>query len=275
MRFKAFLEAALPGKDLKFEELTLDKLYHTLKTECSKSLWRVEEDQPLWRGLSRHTGSDDDGEPWYPKARSDIMITDTAAGERRSQNTSNQYTLILDNNPYMKDYPKRKKSLICTTSETTAGGFGQVYAVIPFDSVKKIASTNVGDLWNVIIKLWDFSVSIEVWNDLWDILDLSESEWSKWEEFQNQLIKSEEFYNNVKAKVANFTRIDIDDLNFPKPKNFLDSVCRAFSPETLGFSLHGLRDNIKTPSETWFSGKCVLISSDMWTKVSGRDLSEA
>lgn len=67
--------------------------------------------------------------------------------ERKSANTTNEYTYlfseILDS---WKKYPKRNKSIICSTSEKYAADYGNVYYVIPFDKTS-IGICPQSDLW--------------------------------------------------------------------------------------------------------------------------------
>ena len=71
---------------------------------------------------------------------------------RRSANTANYYTELLDSFESWKDYPKRSKSLICSTSYYTANGYGRgnCYIVLPKNNTK-LAVCPRDDLW------WSFS----------------------------------------------------------------------------------------------------------------------
>ena len=55
---------------------------------------------------------------------------------RVSANTGNHYTLIMDNSSSWKSYPKRSKSLICSTDEGYAIDFGKTYRVYPINGGK-------------------------------------------------------------------------------------------------------------------------------------------
>jgi len=46
---------------------------------------------------------------------------------RKSRNTSNYYTLIMDHSQKWKQYPKGSKSIICTTSRSKAENYGSIY----------------------------------------------------------------------------------------------------------------------------------------------------
>ncbi len=50
---------------------------------------------------------------------------------RKSANTTNWYTQIISNSKLWKKYPRRDKSIICTTSPATASAYGEGYLVLP------------------------------------------------------------------------------------------------------------------------------------------------
>lgn len=67
--------------------------------------------------------------------------------DRVSKNTLNYYTQWMDNHSQWNAYPKRSKSLICTTSLDTAHGYHQkVFRVIPSNDCK-IGVVPAADLW--------------------------------------------------------------------------------------------------------------------------------
>ena len=80
----------------------------------------------------------------HGSARFDIL--------RRSANTSNYTTLIIDNDPAWMEYPKRSKSYICTTSQNTADAYGSIYKVYPYNGAN-IGICGSTDLWFSFKKL--------------------------------------------------------------------------------------------------------------------------
>jgi hypothetical protein len=78
---------------------------------------------------------------------------DTDKMDRTSANTKNYYTIWMDNNPEWKDYPQRSKSLICSSSYSTADGFGSVQLIIPAD-MNKIGICLEHDLWRTFTRLF-------------------------------------------------------------------------------------------------------------------------
>jgi len=94
---------------------------------------------------------------------SDIMLSDPKLIERKSQNTSNHYTVLLDNLPSWRNFPKRSRSLICATKKYIASGFGDVFLVLPFDGAK-IAVCPTTDIW--AIKFEKLGTSLEIFNNI-------------------------------------------------------------------------------------------------------------
>jgi len=68
--------------------------------------------------------------------------------KRKSQNTYNFYTLLIDNSKSWSQYPKRSESIICTTDSESAHGYGEghFYLVIPFD-LASIGVAPEADIW--------------------------------------------------------------------------------------------------------------------------------
>lgn len=65
-------------------------------------------------------------------ARSEgVLYVEPAKFKRRSANTDNYYTEIVDNSDRWQMYPKRSQSLICSTDLSTASGYGTTYVVLP------------------------------------------------------------------------------------------------------------------------------------------------
>ena len=98
---------------------------------------------------------------------STYLIVDPKNFERVSANTSNYYTTLMDNFSEWNAYPKRAKSLICSTDSETAeqyGGF--VYYVFPLELNSKFGKCSKSDIWysfrqSGIYSLDDFNDAIK------------------------------------------------------------------------------------------------------------------
>jgi hypothetical protein len=138
---------ALKGKEYG-RKLNLGDLQMFLDRFCKDFSW---DDKPIYRGIYSTGGI----------KLGDVMLFNPKAIDRESANTKNYYTLLFDNSPYRNGFPKRSKSLICSTSYYTAEDFGErVYRVIPFDGAK-IGVCNSDDFWASFPKL---GVSLDDFN---------------------------------------------------------------------------------------------------------------
>ncbi len=67
---------------------------------------------------------------------------------RNSRNTTNEFTILVDNFlPSWKNYPKRSKSFICTTSHYIADGYGEPYFVLPYGNPDIGVCSDI-DMWD-------------------------------------------------------------------------------------------------------------------------------
>jgi len=78
---------------------------------------------------------------------SGVQYVEPAKFKRRSANTMNYYTEIVDNSDRWSMYPKRSQSLICSTDLATAYGYGTVYVVLPQGN-PVIGICPAGDWWH-------------------------------------------------------------------------------------------------------------------------------
>lgn len=165
--------------------------------------------------------------------------------------------MLLDNNPHSADFPKRSRCYIASTNLSRANNYGSSSRVlIPFDGVK-IGVVNNPDMWDAKIKIFGETSNIEGLNNAWENLGIPASI-DAFEQFEKLLDKK----NNL--AIARFK------IWFPDgdPKNFMQQVFNAYSPESTGFTVHTTADlpqNIKNRSiEVWIGGKVLVISFAMW-----------
>lgn len=90
--------------------------------------------------------------------------TDPKLSTRKSRNTTNHYTILMDNLPVWSAYPKRSKSLVCSTDYWVASGYGRIYAIIPKQgAVFGVCSRS--DLWS---SFWNNDYSLETFNRMFE-----------------------------------------------------------------------------------------------------------
>ncbi len=191
------------------------------------------------------------------------FIGDSRVHVRRSANTLNYYTLLIDNDPAWEKFPKRSASFICSTSEDIAMGYGQVvYLVFPYDGVK-IAGCGKYDFWE------SFDYRADQINSLLYALfttnDISTDDTSL-EELNKNIDKLEKIakstgLNLEKGKGIRFPTLPsrsaelIDEMN---KHGVLKTLRSIFSPKK--HRLIKAADLSETSEEIWFSGKAVFVN---------------
>ena len=85
----------------------------------------------------------------------DFAYVRPSTSERKSANTTNYYTLLMSNLPAWEKYPKRNRSMICSTNFHNAKSYGgehdNLYHVFPKDGAK-IGVCPENDIW------WSFAL---------------------------------------------------------------------------------------------------------------------
>lgn len=190
---------------------------------------------------------------------------------RPSQNTNNIYTTIIDNSPYWKEYPKRSKSIICTTNYNISESYGDVYRVIPFNN-SKWGICQYSDIWtsfhyikNVLkfFNMEDFNMIIGHMitkeriptnqNELLEIL--------KNINYKNIIINN---YNNKEFSSLEKT---IEDL-LKNYDNLYDLLIDIIKPDINNFKVKTY-DEIKNITyyldrEIWTDSNCILVYNDLF-----------
>lgn len=197
---------------------------------------------------------------WSEYETGAVMI-DTSSGTRRSENTWNHYTLLLDNSPYYKGWPRRSKSIICTTDPKEASGYGTVMALIPLDGAK-IGIVPESDMWHA---QFDFSAMY----DRKDTMDFETFPWT-----MNRLGFPDSTYRAMvkhasTRSFANKFKEDFPDATIG-PEEFIPYLLEKTAPGNIGMEMRTTADFITTDfrqRECWVEGKCVLIEEDVYKRV--------
>jgi len=248
-----------------YKNLSTEEAIKFLNTHCKNALWMLEKNKPFYRGITEYKDVD------ITKIKG-FSLVNTELTTRRSQNTSNYYTVILDNNPLNKDFPKRSKSFVGTTSFDYALGYSSsghhgVFVMVPTDSAK-IGVVNHSDMWHTKIKLFGLNKNIEEFNNYFAELfnyPLSETiTIDMFKDFDSRL-KS----GDVTA-ISNFHSA----FGFRKDvyhTKFLEEIFDAYSSKKTGhewyYSSNFPTNILQTNTEVWISGKIVLISFKMWNSL--------
>lgn len=176
------------------------------------------------------------------------------AGERRSRNTSNHYTVILDE-VLPKEFPKRSKSIICANwyGMTHADRYGTLHAIIPFDGVK-IGVCPYMDMWDTEITLGGETGSIPGWNYWLKKVGVTENM------SFNEMVKTMEAHNGGDSDYEWLKKIQ---------GNVREELIKAYTKPfkvatTANSNIYNADEDAR---EVWIGGKCVAINMKIYSKM--------
>lgn len=231
---------------------TKDEIVKLIKENCDTS-------KLIYRGMS-------DGDDFY-------KITGENGG-RKSANTSNHYTIILDHFIAQKNskYPLRSKSIICTDDYDFAENFNEtVYVILPFkDTI--LGRVNDIDMWSKKINIGPIKIDIEYLNDMYHSLDITSS---SYEAFIKDL---ETLLDADKVKDKNYHE---DDLSYSDAleyiylafdfdsKNVRPYIEKAYGLDTLKFTFVTPKTNPHNApaTEYWIGGPCAAVKYSEWKSI--------
>lgn len=193
---------------------------------------------------------------------------------RRSAYTTSQlnyYTMLIDNLPSWKEYPKRTNSIICSTNINKASKYGAVFNIIPKEGAK-IAVCPTSDIWYSFefIKKFRADYQLDTFNDFLHTIV------KRYMEIHN---KSINIYNYKKlVTVLNYASDNKDKFEFQDFRdNYLMDSCiehgynnlldyfneYAFNPDINGFKLleYNSKFKVNVGVEVWTESDSIMIPS--------------
>lgn len=230
------------------KSISEDEVIEIIKSNCKN----ININWPLYRGMTIG--------PAY-------QIIDTSNSYRISANTTNHYTIMIDRvlNKLDPSYPKRSKSLICSTNRGYADLYaedhmddnGALYVIVPFDDVV-LGVCPTKDIWEIKTLLGNKYRTIHDINSMMffarvpddsyeDILDFLISD--KWDRNRNHELDE--------CFPLGITKEDADK-----------KLMSMYSNDNLKFSF--IKSNEISSyknNEVWFSGKCIAILARKWKNI--------
>jgi len=190
---------------------------------------------------------------------------------RLSRDCRNYYTLIMDNAPEWKDYPKRSKSFICSLGDARMGG--NIFNVIPLDGSKwGIASSD--DIYDSFEKglsrmgFKGYTSMSEIMTTFYTIaekyygIEVSDSNWAQ---FKKDLKKIEKIAKTKELEIYFDFDIYINmDKNIMKSQNILKSLIDIINPIDNNFTFceYSELSKIHRGDECWTDSPCVFIKNN-------------
>jgi hypothetical protein len=206
---------------------------------------------------------------------------DPSSRERTSRNTRNFYTILFDNLPSWTKYPKRSRSLVCSTDPSRPRGYGQPFYLFP-ENGSKIGVCPSYDIWGSFDTVTnDYNLSSfndYFWMFLRDSMNAIDrsypaepknfaemvvyfDEIDKHKKYVVQFIKNE-FGSTPDSVDFRYKAFPVKEyINTPSMK-LIDYLDKMFDPEKNGFMLKTPGNSIPKNRETWTDSPCVMIHYD-------------
>jgi len=208
--------------------------------------------------------------------RDDARFTDPKKGKPRiSRNTTNHYTLIVDNSPKWKRYPPRSQSIICTTREKGFYVFAENksrFGVCPsYDFWPSFEGSGIWDMDGFNVSLTELAhfilTDVPGYEGIWDtsinqirktFAMIDEEKTKDYEGFMKKLGDVD--------RGRSFMSDSSNEFLFPyvrKPEIKLNSfIENLLDPNKNGFKVKFAGSRIMGEKEVWTDGKAILVN---WT----------
>lgn len=218
-----------------------------MKKYASDAMWMLKKNRPIYRGTTK-------------RIINDVSIADPSKSERISSNTSNHYTIIFDNHPEMKDFPKRSKSFIASTNsgrslEYAGVDIDRLYVLIPFNNVK-IGIVPAEDIWDLTITFLGYKgYDIEEMNRVFDEFGIKSNSIDDFKAFAKDLKDDKREFKMFKDETLRQVR-----------KDFMKVIWDAYSPKRTGLTYEttATMDRTLPNNEVWIGGKCLCVRFWFW-----------
>ncbi len=259
MKFKQYLI-----NENRSKEIDIDYAKKWIEKNASKSFEKAIMGNKIYRGVSGLIGDSYYIDPKKSKPRQSAYVG------------SNYYTLMLDNFPSWKKYPKRSQSLICTTNFEKAKNYsssGNPYIVI-IKNNSKIGVCPTDDIFfsfrylfkasqNHIISMADFSSILTATDHELHNMKISDRNWSTLVDMFKE-IDSSDYDLIIKRKWPKMMSKD----------NSLKALENAMNPSKNGFELKKAGNLIPYDREVWTDGESILLTPNAFEVVSGESFDE-
>lgn len=249
MKFLYYLKEA----KTRTKRISEEEFIEGISTKCKQAL----KEAPIWRGVY--------GDSY------DFGFIQPGKFTRKSANTLNWYTFLVNNSPTWKAYPKR--SLICTFNQGTAEGYGggNTYRVFPVDGANIGIAPN-SDFW-VSFKA-AFNGGIRTLDDMnYAISTIFREATGKevrdesWDHMKYYAKMVPDWFNKGKNWSVNFMNSAaadwLKDLKY-NGSDFIKWLEKILDPDTNGFKhvkISSLPNLYSHNSECWTDADCYMINS--------------
>lgn len=265
--FKTYLNEGLGGsRGLdRSKQISMEEAKKTISEKCSQILAYYKQGQyRIYRGV---------GSIRFGNAQPHLVSPNLYT--RESRNTSNYYTVLIDNLlPGWSMFPKRSKSIICSTNAEDASFFGTPSMVFPFDNAK-IAFAPNNDFWSSFSALRNISMALSELNSvllrpLFSIYGEGGDDNITPQTLLNAFNLADRDYaseQTMRAALKNYPYGFNDLMKLKKDKKYLDFLSDLLDPVKNKFTLQQLPKLTLTDKtqEVWTDSNSVLIPQTVLT----------
>ena len=176
---------------------------------------------------------------------------------------SNYYTLLMDNLPSWKQYPKRSQSIICTTDINKSDDYGEIYIVLPKDG-SRIGVCSDGDIFDSFrylfreVRMFSMRAFSKSMVELSSLLGLGKSDYS-WK----GMIKMFKTIDTLGSMATNEWYSDL------LGGDTLKKMDEMMHPKKNKFTLKKSGDILPHSREVWTDGESVMFKFDVFEELSG------
>jgi hypothetical protein len=176
---------------------------------------------------------------------------------RKSRNTNNLYTLVINNSPEWSNFPRRE--IICSTNTIQRD-----YMVFPFDGAK-IGVCIDFDIWKSFYILNNLNFSPVFFNDaIEEVLDMENKK------FPLSYSKLKTVTSSINIDDIDWYRVskewfdEIERIIQPSHKTLFDLIMHVYGdPKINGFQLKKIGDKLPTGKEIWTDSPCMFVDKSM------------
>jgi len=256
-----YFEVLVEGRS---QAVSQEQAFEILRTKCSSALTAT----PIFRGVG--------------KSSEHHMWVEPQNFSRKSANTQNYHTLLVDNMASWSAFPKRSQSIICTTDMMKAaryGGLGGqgVYRVLPING-STIGVCSDDDWWDSFSQFERFGVNVASFNDdLEEVFiaffnDVPASGPANWKIFEDWITKVDEQIQKAKRVKRSSGSDWADDFRGAPGylidndgMSFTDTLRTLLEPIANGFKMANI-NNFQTQNkvEVWTDGPSLLIANSVY-----------
>lgn len=245
---KYLLEYRQYNKETRSKDISEEEAIKIVKTKCKQAVKiYTSSNTRIYRGL-------------YKSGLGYYRYVEPSKFKRLSANINNYYTLMIDNFKAWSKYPKRSKSIVCTTDANRACMYSHCnypFVVFPFDGAK-IGVCPEFDIWDTYVDVDSFiPITLDqLTNELERQFIFSYgSHIFEWSDFKKACKELDKDKKNIDYGGEILTEYFLDE----KIK-LIEWLEKLFTPKKCKFKLININQMKDDRKEVWTDANSVLIS---------------